>query len=79
MSDETVPAEALRYSEAIEELRRILDGIEREEIDLDDLSEKVSRAAALIRTCRTRIERTSLQVRQVLADLEATQDPSNDT
>lgn len=73
MSDETepTPVEALRYSAAIKELREILDGIEREDTDLDALSERVERAAALIRTCRDRIERTELQVRQILDDLEA--------
>jgi exodeoxyribonuclease VII small subunit len=73
MSNETepTPAEQLRYGAAIKELREILDGIEREETDLDALSAQVERAAALIRTCRGRIERTELQVRQILDDLEA--------
>ena len=73
MSDETepTPVEQLRYGAAIKELREILDGIEREDTDLDALSERVERAAALIRTCRDRIERTELQVRQILDDLEA--------
>lgn len=72
MTDESpAPVESLRYGAAIGELREILDGIEREEIDLDELSVKVERAAALIRTCRERIERTELQVRQVLDDLQA--------
>ena len=69
MAAELPPAESLRYSEAIAELRDILDGIEREEIDLDELSDKVERAAVLIRSCRDRIERTELRVQRVLDDL----------
>lgn len=69
--DAPAPVETLRYGAAIGELREILDGIEREEVDLDELSVKVERAAALIRTCRERIERTELQVRQVLDDLQS--------
>jgi exodeoxyribonuclease VII small subunit len=62
--------EALRYSDAIEELRAILAAIENEGVDLDELSAKVERAAALIRTCRARIQDTELKVKRVLEDLE---------
>ena len=62
--------EELRYGDAIDELREILEGIESEEIDLDALSVQVERAALLIRTCRDRIDRTEMRVRRVLEDLE---------
>ncbi len=62
--------EAPRYSEAIAELRGILEGIEDEGVDLDELSEKVERAAFLIRSCRSRIRETELKVRRVLEELE---------
>jgi len=62
--------ESMRYREAIGELRQILDGIEREEVDLDVLSEQVERAAALIHTCRSRIERAEMRVQRVLNDLQ---------
>ena len=70
MAEETDDISGLRYGQAIGELRQILDGIEREEIDLDELSEKVERAAALIRSCRQRIERTEMRVQRVLDDLQ---------
>lgn len=62
--------EELKYSDAIGELREILQGIENEEIDLDELSVQVERAALLIRTCRDRIDHTEMRVRRVLATLE---------
>lgn len=62
--------EALRYNDAIAELRAILQGIEDEGVDLDELSAKVERAAFLIRTCRRRIQETELKVQRVLEDLE---------
>ena len=65
MKDETV-----RYRDAIEELKSILAGIEGEDVDIDDLSQKVERAAELIQLCRTRIESTEMKVRRVLDDLE---------
>ncbi|MBH25205.1 MAG: exodeoxyribonuclease VII small subunit [Myxococcales bacterium] len=73
MSDEPTqpdaPEEAIRYAEAIRELKAILDGIETEAIDLDELSVQVERAAELIRVCRGRIQRTEMRVRQVLTEL----------
>jgi len=69
-SDAPPKPEALRYGDAIEELREILQGIENEGVDLDELSVKVERAAFLIRTCRTRIQDTELKVQRVLEELE---------
>lgn len=69
--------ESLRYGEALQELRTILDGIEREDIDLDELSDKVERAALLIRSCRERIERTEQRVQRVLDDLRKADAPTS--
>jgi len=62
--------EAVRYRDAVEELKAILAGIEGDDVDIDELSEKVERAAELIRLCRGRIERTEMKVRRVLDDLD---------
>ncbi len=67
MSEE--PDESLSYNTALTELREILRGIEDEEVDLDELSQKVERAALLIRACRDRIQRTEMSVQAVLDDL----------
>lgn len=72
MNEEAVlpTPEQLKYSDAISELRQILQGIENEEVGLDVLSQQVERAALLIRTCRDRIEQTDMRVRRVLEELE---------
>ena len=64
MTDKNVP-----YRDAVAELKTILDRIEGEDVDIDELSEKVERAAELIRLCRGRIEQTEMKVRRVLDDL----------
>ena len=64
MTDKNVP-----YRDAVAELKTILDRIEVEDVDIDELSEKVERAAELIRLCRGRIEQTEMKVRRVLDDL----------
>ena len=57
------------YAEALEELEAILSTLERSDVDVDVLAEKVQRAAVLIAFCRDRIGRARLQIEQVVADL----------
>lgn len=61
----------VRYGEAVEEIEKILLSIDRDEIDIDDLSTKVARAAELIRLCQSKLRETEMKVTQVLAGLEA--------
>lgn len=70
METSTPPEEEPRYREALAELEQILDQIENDEVDLDDLGERVERAAALITLCRGKIERAELQVRKIIATLD---------
>ncbi|MEW6744489.1 MAG: exodeoxyribonuclease VII small subunit [Planctomycetota bacterium] len=58
------------YQEAVRELEEILEAIEGEEVDIDDLSGKVERAAELIRTCREKIADTEARVTRVVQELE---------
>jgi exodeoxyribonuclease VII small subunit len=62
------------YSAASEELERILRDIESGEIDLDLLSEKVERAAALLAVCRQKLAATAAKVEQVTSELAAAMD-----
>ncbi len=57
------------YAEALEELEAILATLERTDVDVDVLADKVQRAAALISFCRDRIGRARLQIEQVVAGL----------
>ncbi len=61
------------YAEAIEELESILREIEDDDVDVDLLAERVSRAAGLIEFCRDRI----VAARAAVDD--ATADPDDDT
>ncbi len=60
----------LTYSKAAAELEVIVKEIEEENIAVDALSEKVKRAAQLIRFCRSKLRGTGEEVEKVLADLE---------
>jgi exodeoxyribonuclease VII small subunit len=69
------PEPEVRYGEAVEEIERILEAIDREEIDIDELSEKVERAVTLIRVCQEKLRATETRVTEVLAELEETAVP----
>ena len=58
------------YARAVDELEAILAELEDDNLDVDHLAERVARAAALIRLCRSRITATRLEVERIVADLE---------
>jgi exodeoxyribonuclease VII small subunit len=57
------------YTEAILELEAIVAEIEEGSVTVDVLSEKVRRAAELIRICKARLTSTEEEVRKVLDEL----------
>ncbi len=54
------------YTEAYEELQRIVSEIENGEISVDELSEKVKRATQLIRICKLKLTTTEEDVNKIL-------------
>jgi exodeoxyribonuclease VII small subunit len=63
-------SEAIKYTEAFEELQQIVQEIEEGEISVDELSVKVKRAAELIRICKTKLTSTEEDVNEILKELE---------
>lgn len=58
------------YSEAMKEIETILRQIEQDELDVDDLSEKVKRVSMLIKTCKEKLQNTESEVEKILKDIE---------
>ena len=58
------------YTEAFEELQEIVLEIEQGEISVDELSEKVKRAAILIKICKGKLTSTEEDVARILKELE---------
>lgn len=58
------------YAEAFEELQQIVSEIEEGQISVDELSEKVKRAAHLINICKTKLSSTEEDVDKILKDLD---------
>jgi exodeoxyribonuclease VII small subunit len=59
----------ISYSRALSELEKIVSEIESEETDLDVLSEKVKRAAHLIKFCRAKLRSTEEEVKKALSEI----------
>lgn len=58
------------YTQAFEELQEIIVLLEQGAVSLDELSEKVRRAATLIRICRAKLTETEGDVNLILKELE---------
>lgn len=59
----------MKYEEAYNELQQIVADIEDGEIGVDELSEKVKRAAELIAICKKKLTSTETDVKKILEDL----------
>ena len=66
----TAAGEGPTYAAAVNELEAILAELEDDRLDVDQLAQRVARAAELIRLCRDRIRSTRLEVERIVADLD---------
>jgi exodeoxyribonuclease VII small subunit len=64
-------SEQINYTEAFEELKEIVTEIEQGEISVDELSEKVKRAALLIKICKSKLSTTEEDVNKILKELDS--------
>jgi len=58
------------YSKSIEKLRAIVANIERDELDIDELSEKVKEASRLIKVCKEKLSTADEEVKKILEELQ---------
>lgn len=62
--------QALTYENAYAELQELIAEIERGEISVDVLAEKVKRATQLIRFCKEKLRSTEMDVQKILDELK---------
>ena len=60
----------ISYNQAMTEIEEILEKIENEELDVDELAEKVKRVSVLLKICKDKLHKTNEQVEQVLKEME---------
>lgn len=58
------------YKEAFTELETILAKIESDELNVDDLTSSVKRAAELIKFCKSKLFETESEIEKIIADIE---------
>ena len=58
------------YKEAVTEIEEILELMESEELDVDELSDKVKRVSYLIKVCKDRLHQTEEEVENILNQME---------
>uniref|UniRef100_UPI00321786BA exodeoxyribonuclease VII small subunit n=1 Tax=uncultured Draconibacterium sp. TaxID=1573823 RepID=UPI00321786BA len=63
-------AKKVSYNEAMAEIEDILEKIENEELDVDELAEKVKRVSVLLKTCKDKLTKTNEQVEAILKEME---------
>ena len=71
-------SEEINYTDAFEKLQNIVSEIEQGEISVDDLSDKVKRAAKLIKICKQKLTTTEEDVSKILKELKSESDENND-
>lgn len=65
-----VTIKKLNYQDALTEIEEILNKIESNDLDIDELAEKVKRAAFLLKFCREKLQKTNEEVEKILSDME---------
>ncbi len=59
------------YTDSISELEKIMYELENEEIDLDQLSERVKRASELISKCKDQLKSTENEVDNIIKKINS--------
>jgi exodeoxyribonuclease VII small subunit len=60
----------LSYKEAVKEVEEILEKLENEELDVDELAEKVKRVSHLIKYCKDKLAGTEKEIRGIIEEME---------
>ena len=58
------------YAQAVEKLEKIVASLENNEIDIDELAEKLREAQALMAFCREKLANADKEIEKILADKE---------
>ena len=61
----------VKYSKAMKRLEEIVEQIETEQIDVDELSQRVKEAVALIKVCKDKIDKAEMEVKEIVEHLDA--------
>ncbi len=60
----------ISYNDALAEIEDILHQIENEELNIDDLSDKVKQVSTLLKLCKKKLHQTENEVQKILDNIE---------
>lgn len=60
----------ISYNQAFDELEKILEEIENEEIDLDNLSNKIKRASFLLKSCKSKLRSAEKEINGIIEEID---------
>ena len=58
----------LNYQKALTELQHIVSQLEEDEVSIDELSEKINRAAELVKFCQSKLREAEKKVNDLFKD-----------
>lgn len=58
----------MKYEKAVCELEEIVDKMERDELDIDQLSEQLKRAKVLVKLCKEKLTKTDEEIKKLLSE-----------
>lgn len=62
----TMAKKEMKYEEAVSELEAIVNRMERDELDIDQLSEQLKRAKELVKLCKDKLTKTDGEIKKLL-------------
>lgn len=65
-----MPKKKINYREAITEIEETIQAIENEELDVDQLSDKVKRVSELLKICKEKLHNTEKEVENILNEMD---------
>jgi exodeoxyribonuclease VII small subunit len=70
VTDDLLPPEKLRFSEALAELESIVGALESGQLELEDSLARYERGVALLRACQARLAEAEQRVTTLMGELE---------
>lgn len=58
----------MKYEKAVSELEEIVDKMERDELDIDQLSEQLKRAKVFVKLCKDKLTKTDEEIKKLLSE-----------
>ena len=56
----------IKYEEAVSQLEEIVEKMENDELDIDQLSDQLKRAKALVKICKDKLTKTDDEIKKLL-------------